>query len=119
VEKVTVEKVMANENEEVVNTHLTPAEVVPEKIGKFILEPFNHAIAVGMRKALEQGVQTHEVLELLLNQLTSVIAMIEPSGAREQTIKDITNHLAKMTQHYVRMRHTSPGGVILPNGAAQ
>lgn len=106
-------------DEEVVVTNLTPPEVIPEKIGKFILEPFNHAIAVGMRKALEQGVQTHEVLELLLNQLTSVLAMIEPAGAREQTLRDITNHLASMTQHYVRMRHTTPGGVILPNGAAR
>jgi hypothetical protein len=105
--------------EEVVNTHLTPKEVVPENVGKFVLEPFNHAIAVGMRKALEQGVQTHEVLELLLNQLTSVVAMIEPAGAREQTIKDITNHLATMTQHYVRMRNTTPGGILVPNGAAR
>lgn len=113
---------MANEingTEEVVNTHLTPAEVVPEKVGKFILEPFNHAIAVGMRKALEQGVQAHEVIELLLNQLTSVVAMIEPAGAREQTVKDITNHISTMVQHYVRIRNTTPGGILKPNGIAR
>ncbi len=103
--------------EEVVVTTLTPKEVVPSNIGKMVLEPFNHAIAAGMREALRSGIQAHEVVELLLNQLTSVVGMIEPAGARELTVKAIVEHISPMVSTYVQKRSTSPGGVILPNGA--
>jgi hypothetical protein len=108
-----------NENENRVETAGGPAELIPDQISKFILEPLNHGIAASMRTALKQGVQAHAAIELLLNQLASVVALIEPAGAREQTIKDVISHFAPMTRKYVDMRNTTPGGVILPGGIKQ
>ena len=108
---------MADENK--VETALKPPEVIPDQIGKFILEPLNHGIAASLRTALKQGVQAHEVIEMVLNQLASVVALIEPAGAREQTLKDIISHLTPMTRKYVDMRNTTPGGLILPGGTRQ
>ena len=62
-----------------------PARVAPQlppNLGKALLEPLNHAIAAGEREALKIGVPSTDVIEMLLNHLASVVAMIEPAGAR-------------------------------------
>lgn len=87
---------------------------LPKNIYQTMLEPLNHGLAVAERKALELGVPTDKVLEMLLNHLTSVLAQIEPAGAREEAVKDIIRAIAPMTSRYVEARSMTPGGVILP-----
>lgn len=90
---------------------------VPKNIYQTMLEPLNHGLAVAERKALELGVPTDKVLEMLLNHLTSVLAMIEPAGARESAVKDVIKSIAPMTSRYVEARNTTPGGLLLPRAA--
>lgn len=86
----------------------------PGPVGKFLLEPLNHAMAAGTRQALKQGVQAHELLELHLNHLASVVAMIEPAGAREAALRQLVSDFAPMVKLHVDARYISPGGVHLP-----
>lgn len=88
--------------------------VIPENLGRILLEPLNHGMAAAERKALELGVPAHDMLNMLMNHLTSILAMIEPPGAREEAIKDVVRSVAPMTQRHYELRHMSPGGVILP-----
>lgn len=83
-------------------------------ISKAILSPLNHAIAAGEREALKVGVPTHEVLEMLLNHLASVVSLIEPPGAREAALKDVVGSFATLVKQHVDRRMTSPAGLHLP-----
>lgn len=87
---------------------------VPLNVGRILLEPLNHALAAGSREALKQGVPAHTVIEMLLNHLASVTAAIEPSGSREETVKNLVSSFAPMVQRHLEARLTTPGGVILP-----
>lgn len=86
----------------------------PGPVGKFLLEPLNHAIAAGTRQALKQGVQAHELVEMHLNHLASVVAMIEPPAARELMLRKIVEDFAPMVGTHVNARYTTPGGIKLP-----
>jgi hypothetical protein len=89
------------------------AEVsVSKTFGKALLEPLNHAMAAGSREALKQGILAETVIEMHLNHLASVVAMIEPPGAREAAIVDIVQSFAPMVRQHVTARHTTPGGII-------
>lgn len=91
------------------------AEVnVTQTFGRSLLEPLNHAMAAGAREALKQGIPTESVIEMQLNHLASIVAMIEPPGAREAAIVDIVKSFAPMVRQHVTARHTTPGGIITP-----
>lgn len=84
-------------------------------IGKLVIEPFEHAIAAGLRHALKVGVPAYTVIEMMLNQLISVVAMVEPAGARTETLNHVQNAMTQLLSQHVQARQTSPGGVILPD----
>lgn len=86
----------------------------PGTVSKFLLEPLNHGIAAANRQALKQGVQAHELIELHLNHLASVVAMVEPAGAREELIRQLVGSFASMVKQHVDVRYTTEGGVKLP-----
>jgi hypothetical protein len=54
------------------------------------------------------------MIEMLLNHLSSVTAMVEPAGAREELVKQLVSAFAPMVRKHVDARNTTPGGVILP-----
>jgi hypothetical protein len=91
------------------------AAKIPTNLGKFVLDPLNHAIAAGEREALKVGVPASDVIEMLLNHLASVVAMIEPAGVRAETIKDVIRAFPGLVTKHVDARHMSPGGVFMPN----
>ena len=94
-------------------------ELIPaSRLGKAILDPLNHAIAAGARQALKNGVATHEVVEMMLNALASVVAMVEPPQAREHLTRDIVGALAGLVRQHVDVRYTTPGGIKLPGAGA-
>ena len=88
---------------------------IPENIGKFILDPFDHALASFERRALAQGVPVNKMIELLLNHLASVVAMVEPPGARQELIKGLVGSFSMMVKQHVDARHTTPGGIVHPS----
>lgn len=104
---------MANENG---HDHPRTPPQIPENLGRTIFDPVDYGIAASARRALEVGVPVHVVLEKFLNHLASVAAMVEPAGAREKLIKDLVAALPNMIAQHVQARHTTPGGVILPDG---
>jgi len=83
-------------------------------IAKVVLDPLNYGLAAGCRRALEVGVPSHMIIEFLLNHMCSVVAMIEPAGAREGLIQDLVRSIAPMVNKHVDSQRMSPGGVILP-----
>lgn len=87
---------------------------LPANLGKALLEPLNHAIAAGEREALKIGVPSTDVIEMLLNHLASVVAMIEPAGARAATIEGLVAGFAPMVQRHVQARYMTPGGILTP-----
>ena len=87
---------------------------LPPNLGKALLEPLNHAIAAGEREALKIGVPSTDVIEMLLNHLASVVAMIEPAGARAATIEGLVAGFAPMVQKHVAARYMTPGGILTP-----
>jgi hypothetical protein len=87
---------------------------IPANLGPFVLAPLNHALAAGEREALKVGVPPHNVIEMLLNHLASVVAMVEPPGARKATIEQLVTQFGDMVAQHVRARMTTPGGVLLP-----
>ena len=86
----------------------------PKEVAKLLLEPLNHGLAAAERQCLKQGVPAHELINLLLNHLASVCAMVEPAQAREALIKDLVSAFGPMTRKHVDARHTTPGGVFMP-----
>lgn len=95
---------------------------VPEQLrgnlGKALLEPLNHALAAGERNALSMGVPAHDVVEMLLNHLASVVAMIEPPAVRSATIEGLVENFAVMVRKHVEVRSMTPGGILIPNRVA-
>ena len=91
---------------------------VPANIGKAILDPLNHALAAGEREALKIGVPTHEVVEMLLNHLASVVAMIEPPQARALVVEGLVENFAVMVRKHVDATQRTPGGIIVPRNGA-
>lgn len=87
---------------------------IPLELGRFTLEPLSHAMAAGSRQALTQGVPIHELIEMHLNHLASVAAMVEPAAAREILIRDLVGAFAGMVKKHVDVRLTTPGGIVLP-----
>jgi hypothetical protein len=83
-------------------------------VAKILLEPINHALAVWARKSFELGLPAHSVIELYLNHMASVVAQIEPAGAREECTKQLVSGFAAMVGKHLDARMTTPGGVILP-----
>jgi hypothetical protein len=103
---------MASEEKEFKDGIDLPDEL-PKNPFQVMLEPLNHGLAVAERKALELGVPTHAVIEMLLNHLTSTIAMVDPN-AREDVIKQVVRSIAPMTRRYVDSHNMTPGGIIKP-----
>lgn len=93
----------------------TPPENLPN-IGRTMLEPLNFGLAAATRKALELGVPAHEMIAMLFNHLASVVAMVEPPGAREALIRQLVADFAPMCKRHVDARNTTPGGIVLPRG---
>lgn len=94
-----------------------PNEKAPQLQGalaKVVLDPLNYGLAAGCRRALEVGVPSHVMIEMLLNHLASVCAMVEPAGARETLIRDLVGSFAIMVNKHVDARYTTSGGVMLP-----
>lgn len=92
--------------------------VVPENIGKFILVPLEHSIAAGARKALESGVPAHLMIEMFINHLASVVAMVEPPGARTACIQDVVAQFSGLVRQHVDRRYTTLGGIVRPEAGA-
>jgi hypothetical protein len=88
--------------------------MLPKNLGPFVLEPLNYGLAAAERQALKQGVPAHDMINMLLNHMASVCAMVEPPQAREILIKDLVSAFAGMVRKHVENRYTSPGGVLLP-----
>lgn len=95
------------------DTTIDPPPAVAN-FGRALLEPINFGLAAAERKALELGVPTHEMIGMLLNHLASVVAMVEPPGAREALIKQLISDFAPMIRKHVDARYTTPGGIKLP-----
>ncbi len=92
-----------------------PAELNdPLVVWRILMEPINHGFAAATREALRQKVPAHWVIEMLLNHLASVVAMIEPSGAREELVKKLVMDFSPMVRKHVEARLTTPGGILLP-----
>ena len=64
------------------------------------------------------GVPAHEMVAMLLNHLASVVAMVEPSGAREALVRSLVADFAPMCQKHVAQRYTTPGGIVLPRAVS-
>jgi hypothetical protein len=103
------------EAENEIQISLPPTEALTA--WRILLEPVNHGFASAEREALKRGVPAHMMVELLLNHLASVVAMIEPAGAREATVTQLVKDFAPMVRRHVDARMTSPGGVILPRAS--
>jgi hypothetical protein len=87
---------------------------LPGNIGKLILDPLEHSIAAGAREALKVGVPTHNVVEMFLNHLASVVAMIEPAGARAATVEGLVNSFGTMVHKHVEAQRTTKSGLLVP-----
>jgi hypothetical protein len=87
---------------------------LPRNLGPLVLTTLDHALAAGEREALKVGVPAHNVIEMLLNHLASVVAMIEPAGARYEVIKGLVESFSTMVAKHVDRRYTTAGGVKLP-----
>lgn len=90
---------------------------LPVNLGKLVLEPWQHALAAGMRHALRVGVPTHDVIGMLLNHLASVVAMVEPPGVRAALVKGLVESFPDMIRQHVDARQMTSGGVFIPQGA--
>ncbi len=91
---------------------------IPANLGPFVLSPLNHAIAAGAREAFKLGVPVHNVLEMMVNQLASVIALVEPAGVRANALADVQRQLPDLMRQYVEAKHLTPGGIYMPGRAA-
>lgn len=91
-----------------------PSPRLPENIGKIILDPMQHGLAAYERQALKLGVPAHDVVEMLLNHLASVVAMIEPAGARAATVEGLVAGFSTMVQKHLDARKMTAGGVFVP-----
>lgn len=89
----------------------------PPDVGRVVIEPLNHAFAAGIRQAISMGTPTHSVIEMLLNHVASMAAMVEPAGSREALVKQIVAAIAPLVRKHVDARNTTTGGVILPRAA--
>lgn len=89
----------------------------PPDVGKVVIDPLNYAFAAGIRQAISIGTPTHSVIEMLLNHVASVTAMVEPAGSREVLVKQIVAAIAPLVRKHVDVLNTTPGGVILPKAA--
>ncbi len=92
---------------------------LPGNLGKLVLEPLDHGLASMARQALKLGVPTHNVVEMLLNHLASVVAMIEPPGARAATTEAVTSQFSGLVHQHVEARKTTAGGVRIANTMAE
>lgn len=86
---------------------------VPENVWKILLEPTNHALAAGLREALRQGVPVHTTIEMLLNQIASIVANVQPPQIRGELTQQIIRSLGPLVQKYVERANITPGGVIM------
>lgn len=93
---------------------MTNSEPNMQELGRLLLEPLNHGMAAAIRKSFELGVPGEKVIEMLVNHTASVVAMIEPAGAREGALADVLRHMAPMVQKHYDARHTTAGGVVKP-----
>jgi hypothetical protein len=83
-------------------------------LSKALLDPLNHAMAAGERQAIKMGVPGEMIIEMNMNHLCSVLALVEPVEVREFMIAKLCREMAGLVaQHAVAVR-TTPGGVILP-----
>lgn len=89
--------------------------LTPQKIGKMLVEPLNYAIAEGSRTALKVGVPARDIIEMHLNHLASIVAMIEPAGVREQTVMDIISSINPLVAKHVQARM----GALIPATQAE
>jgi hypothetical protein len=105
---------MTTETETTHQANLGPVSNLPPNLGVLLLEPLNHGLAAAERQALKMGVPAHDMINLLLNHLASVCAMIEPPQAREALIKDLVSSFSVMVRKHVEARFTTPGGLLLP-----
>ena len=87
---------------------------IPNNIVPTILSPLEHGIAAMEREALKVGVPADKIINMLLNHMCSVVAMIDPPPVREETIKALVKSFAPMVRQHVEARFTTPGGVKLP-----
>lgn len=89
---------------------------LPINLGKLVLEPWQHALAAGMRHALRVGVPVNNVIEMLLNHMASVVALVEPPGVRAALVKGLVESFPDMIRQHVDARQTTQGGVFIPPG---
>lgn len=92
------------------------APKVPAGLGRVMLEPFEHAMAAGLRNAAKVGVPAHNILEMQANMIASFIAMIEPAGARLAAMTDLIEQLPGLVTQHVAANRTTPGGILVPKG---
>lgn len=92
-----------------------PLPPMTEHIARTLLDPLNHGFAAGVRTAMTLGVPAERVIEMYLNHLGSVVAMIEPPGARELALTEIVSSFAPIVQKHLESRHRTPGGVWRPS----
>lgn len=92
-------------------------QVSMAQLSRMILDPWDHAMAAYERRALQIGVPVHLMIEKLLNHMCSIVAQVEPAGAREQLVKDLVSSFGPMCRKHYDARNTTPGGVIKPTGS--
>lgn len=83
-------------------------------LGVLILRPVEHALAAAEREALAIGVPTHDVIQMLMNHLASIVACVEPPGVRAELTKDIMTNLGGLIRQHVERRY-----IITPKTAVE
>jgi hypothetical protein len=83
-------------------------------LSKSLLDPLNHAMAAGERQAIKMGVPGEMIIEMNVNHLCSVLALIEPPQVREHMIAKICAEMASLVGQHVTSRNTTPGGIFVP-----
>jgi hypothetical protein len=54
-----------------------------------ILDVQINIVAAGLRAGLSNGLTVQETIQMLLNQITSLVSLVEPAGVRAEIVKGI------------------------------
>lgn len=90
---------------------MAQTQITPQMISKLILDPINNGFAAALRDALKSGVPARDIIELTLNQMVSIVAMVEPKSVREALIMDVIGSINPLVVQHVEARM---GTLILP-----
>lgn len=83
-----------------------------------IVMPLAHGLSAGLRQCLAQGVSPVALIQVLLDQVVGIVALVEPAGVRAEMAKGIVDSIPGMIREAVAKTNTTPSGVIVPRAFA-